>query len=198
MKIENLFPTPVAMFSLGRELTEEEASFVANQTTHDNVGNTTSDNRTVLKAHAMTSIREFVEESLIEYFKTIHNPKHEVSPYITQSWLNYTAPGQFHHKHAHPNSIISGVFYVNADDAVDRIYFYKEQYERIKLPPNEWNTWNSESWWFPVGTGQLILFPSSLVHMVETKSGDNVRVSLAFNTFLKGYIGQDDTLTGVS
>lgn len=197
MIIENLFPTPVATFDFGREFTEDELSFVSNQTTHNNTGNTTSNNRTVLKAHAMTSIREFVEESLVEYFKTVHNPKFDVSPYITQSWLNYTAPGQFHHKHAHPNSIISGVFYINADKDLDKIYFYKEHYEQIKLLPEEWNLWNSESWWLPAETGKLLLFPSKLVHMVETKVGDNVRTSLAFNTFLKGYVGQDESLTGL-
>ena len=45
--------------------------------------------------------------------------------------------------------------------------------------------WNSESWWFPVKTGDVILFPSSLIHMVETKQGTNTRISLAFNVFIK-------------
>jgi hypothetical protein len=36
-----------------------------------------------------------------------------VTPYITQSWLNYTETNQYHHKHEHPNSLVSGVFYVN-------------------------------------------------------------------------------------
>lgn len=197
MIIESIFPTPVAVFNFGREFTEDELAFVANQTTHNNTGNTTSNNRSVLKAHTMTGVREFVEESLLEYFKTVHSPKFDVAPYITQSWLNYTAPGQFHHKHAHPNSIISGVFYINADKDLDKIYFFKEHYEQIKLLPGEWNLWNSDSWWLPAETGKLLLFPSKLVHMVETKVGNNVRTSLAFNTFLKGYVGQDESLTGL-
>jgi hypothetical protein len=33
--------------------------------------------------------------------------------------------------------------------------------------------------------------------MVETKVGDDTRISIAFNTFLKGYIGSDESLTGL-
>jgi predicted 2-oxoglutarate/Fe(II)-dependent dioxygenase YbiX len=55
---------------------------------------------------------------------------------------------------------------------------------------------NSESWWFEVGAGDLMLFPSSLTHMVETVQGDE-RVSLAFNTFPVGYVGEEESLTAL-
>ena len=134
---------------------------------------------------------------MLEYFKSVHAPQFDVTPYITQSWSNYTEPGQYHHKHAHPNSIISGVFYPQANKETDRIYFYKDGYERIKIPTENWNHWNSESWWFDVGAGDLIIFPSNLTHMVQTKQGDGTRISISFNTFVKGYIGSDESLTGL-
>jgi hypothetical protein len=55
--------------------------------------------------------------------------------------------------------------------------------------------WNSETWWFPVERGKLIMFPSSTTHEVKVKKGSNTRVSLAFNTFYKGKIGADKDLT---
>ena len=97
--------------------------------------------------------------------------------------------------HAHPNSLISGVFYINSDDKFDKIKLFKQQYETIQLEIKEWNIWNSKSWWFPVKTGDIILFPSSLTHMVENKQGDNTRISLAFNVFIKGIIGNNKDLT---
>jgi hypothetical protein len=42
------------------------------------------------------------------------------------------------------------------------------------------------TWFFPVETGNLFMFPSSTTHQVETKQGNNTRISLAFNTFYKG------------
>jgi hypothetical protein len=34
--------------------------------------------------------------------------------------------------------------------------------------------------------------------MVQTKEDDNTRISIAFNTFLKGHIGSDEDLTGLN
>jgi hypothetical protein len=39
------------------------------------------------------------------------------------------------------------------------------------------------------------MFPSSLEHMVETRKGVSTRISLAFNVFIKGKIGDSNNLT---
>jgi len=193
--IHGLFPIPVGIYKLDRGLTEEETVFIKGQETCPNDGNVTSVNNTILCNFQMTKLRDFIESNVSEYFKTVYSPKHDVSLRITQSWVNYTEPGQYHHKHAHPNSFVSGVFYPQANRETDRIYFHRDGYQQIKIPPNEWNTWNSDSWWFEVGTGDLILFPSSLTHMVETVKGEDTRISLSFNTFPVGQIGDSKMLT---
>jgi uncharacterized protein (TIGR02466 family) len=161
------------------------------------MGNVTSTDNTILRNRSMTKLRDFIESSVSEYFKSIYSPKHDVSLRVTQSWINYTEPGQYHHKHAHPNSFVSGVFYPQANRETDKIYFYRDGFQQIKFPPSDWNIWNSESWWFEVGTGDLILFPSSLTHMVETVKGEDTRISLSFNTFPVGNIGEEVDLTGL-
>jgi uncharacterized protein (TIGR02466 family) len=195
--LHNLFPTPVGIYKLDRDLTEKEIDFIKGQETRPNMGNTTSVNNTILRNKQMTKLRDFIETSLADYFTTVHNPKHKVNLKITQSWSNYTEPGQWHHKHEHPNSFVSGVFYPQANRETDKIYFYKSGFQQIKFPPENWNVYNSESWWFAVGTGDLILFPSSLTHMVETVQGDQTRISLSFNTFPVGNIGEEVSLTGL-
>jgi len=197
MAIHNLFPTAVGQYKLDRELTEKELSFLKNQETHANMGNVTSNNTTILKAKELTKLRDFIETSVSDYFTTVYNPKHKVNLKITQSWTNYTEHGQYHHKHAHPNSFVSGVFYVQANKDKDRIYFYRDSYEQIKFPPENWNAWNSESWWFEVETCGLVLFPSGLTHMVQTVESDETRISLAFNTFPVGSVGEETSLTGL-
>jgi uncharacterized protein (TIGR02466 family) len=195
--IENLFPTPIGCYKLDRNLTSKEIDFIKGQDTRPNAGNVTSINNFILRHKSMTKLRDFIETSLTDYFAIVHNPKNKVNLRITQSWCNYTEPGQNHHKHSHPNSFVSGVFYPQANREMDKIYFYRAGYQQIKLPPKNWNAWNSESWWFPVGTGDLILFPSSLEHMVETVQSDLVRISLSFNTFPVGNIGEEVDLTGL-
>jgi len=197
MAIHNLFPQPIGRYKLDRDLTEKELDFIKGQETRPNMGNVTSVNNTILRHKTMTKLRDFIESSVSDYFVTIHNPKHKVNLRITQSWCNYTEPGQWHHKHAHPNSFVSGVFYPQANRETDKIYFYKDGFQQIKLPPENWNVWNSDSWWFDVGTGDLVLFPSGLEHMVETVQGDQTRISLSFNTFPVGNIGEEVNLTGL-
>lgn len=197
MVVNSLFPTPVAFFKLDRELSKTEDKFLKVQETRGNTGNTTSLNNKVLANNKLANIRKFLQDSLDQYFAEVYAPKYPVSLEITQSWLNYTKPGQYHHKHAHPNSFISGVFYVQANKVSDKIFFYNDEYTQLQLPTDNYNTYNSKSWWFEVNTCDLVLFPSSLTHMVETVKGDDERISLSFNTFLKGYIGEDDELTGL-
>lgn len=197
MIVHSLFPKAVGQFKLDRALTEDELSFIKGQKTHQNMGNTTSDNSTLFESKEMKDIADFCQSAVNEYLLRIYAPRNEVSLYFTQSWANYTQPGGYHHKHAHPNSFISGVFYVNADSEKDKIFFYRDGYEQLKLPTDNWNLHNSESWWFQVGTGDLLLFPSSLTHMVETTQSAETRISISFNTFLKGYVGQDNDLTGL-
>lgn len=196
--IHNLFPIPVAIYKLDRELTAKEIAFIKNQETIANTGNKTSIDNTILKNKQLTKLRDFIESKISEYFVQVYNPKHDVSLRLTQSWVNYTNQGEFHHKHAHPNSFVSGVFYPQADKNLDKIYFYKDGFQQIKFPPKDWNLWNSESWWFEVGTGDLVLFPSSLSHMVEPVQTEQTRISLSFNTFPVGSVGEAVNLTGLS
>ena len=165
MQLHNLFPTPVGFAELGRPLSDEELFFIRELETRPNMGNTTSTDNFVLRSPVLTNLRSFIEDAVGEYFKATVNPKHNVTLRVTQSWCNYSNPGQFHHKHAHPNSYISGVFYVQTNPD-DRIYFYKDGWQQIKFPPEQWNPYNSESWWYEAHVGKLILFPSSLTHMV--------------------------------
>lgn len=196
MNLHGLFAQPVGFFDLGRELSDEEKFFLMELDQRPNTGNRTSANNFVLRDKLMTSLRGWMEDCVAEYFKATTNPKHDVTLRLTQSWVNYSEPGQYHHKHAHPNSFVSGVFYIQTNPN-DKIFFYRDGYSQIKFPPAEWNSWNSESWWFEAITGRLILFPSSLTHMVPTVEGEDVRVSLSFNTFPAGTVGEEMDLTGL-
>jgi uncharacterized protein (TIGR02466 family) len=195
--VHNLFPTPVAKFTLDRAFTTEELDFVDQQPTHSNMGNTTSDDRYVLTHKTMAPVYDFVKSCVGTYLQNIYAPKNDVSLRVTQSWLNYSKPGEWHHRHAHPNSFVSGVLYMKAVKDSDKIYFYNETYRSIELPTENYNLYNSRSWWLPVETGDLMLFPSSLTHSVEKVQADQTRVSLAFNTFLVGYVGQEENLTAL-
>jgi len=196
--IHGIFPTPVYRSELGRELTSSELTF-ADKIKKDcwkSIGNIISTNNYILNEKPFINIKKELDKKVQDYFNKVLATTNQVTPYITQSWLNYTTENQFHHKHEHPNSLVSGVFYINCDENFDKIVFFKKDvYQHIKLKTKDWNLWNSESWFFELKTGDIILFPSSLTHMVETKKGNNTRISLAFNVFIKGTIGDNKDLT---
>jgi uncharacterized protein (TIGR02466 family) len=195
--VNGIFPTPVYMSKLDRDLTKKELSFIDKSKLdfYKNEGNITSNDNYILNQKVFSKLKEDLDLRVKDYFNKVLSTTDAVTPFITQSWLNYTETKQYHHKHQHPNSLVSGVFYVNCHEELDKIKFFNDTYKTIKPEIKDWNLYNSESWWFTVKTGDIILFPSSLTHMVENKEGTNTRISLAFNVFIKGTIGNNKNLT---
>jgi uncharacterized protein (TIGR02466 family) len=196
-EISGVFPTPIYVSNLDRPFTKEEMGIftTAEKKVVPNAGNITSANNYILNEKGMENLKDILTAHVTEYIKRIHAPKYPMVPYITQSWANYTKKNQYHHTHEHPNSFISGVLYINANEKHDKITLHKKGYQQIKPVPSEWNWYNSDSWFYTVKTGMIILFPSGTTHNVETKEGDNKRISLAFNTFFKGTMGENSQLT---
>ena len=195
--IHSIFPTPVYFSNLNREFSKEELLFV-NKTknkVYSNESNVTSLDTYILNNSSFENLKKDCELRIQDYFDKIIVPTDKVQPYITQSWLNYTEKNQYHQKHSHCNSLLSGVLYIDCKEENDTIKFFNEKYQTIKLNVNNYNLWNSETWTFAVKTGDLILFPSHLTHMVETKQTEHTRISLAFNVFIKGELGNKFTLT---
>lgn len=197
--IELLFPTPVMFTDIGRDFTQTELDFMQSHSTEDktnrNVGNVTSNNNYILEEPEMLDIKTTVTEAVNMYIQRIYKPKYPAEAYVTQSWLNFTAKGEFHHKHEHPNSFISGVLYIQTDATKDRITFHRREYRQMQLSTDTYDIYNSDSWWFSVKTGGIVMFPSSLTHNVEEVTSDETRISLAFNTFIKGTLGNNGLLT---
>jgi uncharacterized protein (TIGR02466 family) len=118
---------------------------------------------------------------------------------ITQSWsVKSNSDLQFHQ---HPNSIISGAYYVSADNNSSDLRFLKPYVNgQIKWETNS-NLYKDQDWmWdyvsFESETGKLILFPSYLNHGVVSNSiHNNKRCVLSFNTWFVNSIGSIDKLT---
>jgi len=198
-EIIGIFPTPIYIENINRELTAKEKNFFLKIKEKDfpNTGNTTSIDNYILENKELTNLKKDLLQSLNNYYEKIICPRHEIKPYITQSWLNWTKKQQFHHQHNHPNSIISGVFYVDIDEKVDTIDFFKTDYINIKIEPDlkKTNMLNSNNVKLNLKKGMIILFPSHLSHAVSQKQDDNLRTSLAFNTFANGIFGENRELT---
>ncbi len=186
-EIHAAFPTPIVVYSIDKILTEE--LFYVNRLPRvANVSNMTSKDNYVFRNPDLKRIADFAEQCLNDFLQKIYCPSTDVSLYVTQSWANYIIRGQNHHMHRHPNSFLSGVFYLSVKPE-DKIVFVRHPLPAIEIATHIENEWNTNTMPFTVRPGDLIIFPSSLMHMVDTVSTPDTRVSIAFNSYMRGTIG---------
>lgn len=194
------FPIPIYLQNLNRNFTEEENKFfkIKKKDINKNLSNFNSIDNYILEKPEMKQLKSNILEGVNNYFQNIVCPPEKtVEPYITQSWLNWTTKNEYHHKHNHTNSYISGVLYIDVDEKVDSINFYNDPYQIIKIDndPTKRNIFNTNMINLSVKKNLLILFPSGLSHSVHMKDSENIRTSLAFNTFIRGTWGNNQALT---
>jgi len=194
--IKNLFSIPILKTNIGREIAPEEQELIRQLAAkvNNNPGNYTSAERKILDT-SLPEIRQFIEDFIFLYVDQVIAPIDDLDFYITQSWINFTQPSGFHHRHHHPNSFLSGVFYFNTNPNNDEITFFRPIPNNWHIPPKQFNAFNSQQWTFKVTQGDLIIFPSNLEHTVNLTKSQETRISLAFNVFFSGEIGKDETLT---
>ena len=189
-----VFPIPVLITKYEDDLSKE-LKYVDNLPYKEQKGNANfkSTDSYLLEIEELKNIKNFFYESLNKYTKNVFQSDQRLV--ITQCWANKNPPGSLHHEHVHPNSILSGVFYLKQDKTLPPIQFAKLIQGALKLDPKKYNNLNSEIFLLPCVDGELLLFPSDLKHSVPTNKGHETRISLSFNTFSIDALGSEKNLT---
>lgn len=195
-RIMDLFPTPLYINHIDEPLINQQKTYLLNLPKILNMGNLRSESGYIFEYPLFAELKKTIKEHIKEYVNIVY-PNSNLDVYITQSWANYTEPNQYHHKHSHPNSFISGVFYVNAIKNEDMIKFYKDLPFIYQINHNQPNNYNSGDVAILVESGDLVLFPSNFTHNVPPTTSKETRISIAFNTFIKGNIGDELSSTAL-
>jgi uncharacterized protein (TIGR02466 family) len=195
-RIMDLFPTPLYINNIDAPLINQQKDYLLNLPKIKNMGNLRSESGYIFEYPLFAELKKTINEHIKEYINIIY-PNTNLDVYITQSWANYTEPNQYHHKHSHPNSFISGVFYVNAIKNEDMIKFYKDLPPIYQINHNQPNNYNSVDVAVLVETGDLVLFPSNFTHNVPPTTSKETRISISFNTFIRGNLGDEDSSTAL-
>ena len=201
-ELMQLFPTPVLICQYpinydkelewidGQECRKENKGGGLGTTTHYN---RQSEDTFVLDRPELSNVKAFIEAKLHYYATQIMASEDKLI--ITQSWLNKSGKGESHHEHVHPNSMISGVWYPQIHEQLPPIQFRSKNQRDVALSTKSYNTFNSATFMLPMKKGELILFPSNLTHSVPANQSDEERISLSFNTWPKGNMGDVSSLT---
>jgi uncharacterized protein (TIGR02466 family) len=186
-----LFPSVVYKNSLDRKLTTDELSFINScKSVNQNLGNEISDNLYILDQIELHDLKTELMKHVNNYLNNIIMS--DVELYITNSWINYNNTYAHHALHNHNNSIISGVFYVDVEDSQPTISFNRMTPPFLLLmKAKKYTMMNAMEWNIPISNLGILLFPSQCFHFVKPNLSSNKRISIAFNTFLRGKIGGD-------
>jgi uncharacterized protein (TIGR02466 family) len=199
MKLEMLFPTPVGIIDHDNFLIEEHNELINSdyQTRLD--GGELSADTFILNNHApllKTWLLSCIQKYAIEAMAISDQLA------ITQSWcIKHTNHPQTLFSHMHPNSIISGAYYLDAPEGSAPLKIHKPNHSGgsvVNWDQPEHVTYNKPWTWswmkFKAQTGRLILFPSHMYHSVEGNNTGLGRCVLSFNTWFTGPIGKSEQL----
>ena len=191
----SLFPIPLLVCAYQWDYSEELKWIRSVESWRENEDsyNRQSTDTFILDHPELKKIRTFIETKLNTFVSQTLGSEDRLA--ITQSWLNKNEKGESHHEHVHPNSMISGVWYPVIHDKLPPIQFRNRAQRDVELSTERYNTFNSATFMLPLNPGELILFPSNLTHSVQPNLGDEERMSLSFNTWVKGNMGTIAALT---
>ena len=195
-----LFPYPLVICGKKYEFSGAERAYISELEMMDNNGNSMSKNDRLLDSKELADVKQFIDEQILNYKKNLLRIKDANEIYITQSWVNRSNPGQFHPKHKHPNSVISGVLFLddNSDESLPPIRFHRTmEMFPLNFSFDELNEFNASAREFDPEQGMLMLFPSLLEHDVDVNQSERIRTSISFNTYVRGTVGGKEQLTEV-
>ena len=143
----------------------------------------------LLDAPELELVKRELEQLSLEY---VHLQGHVVdSVSIGNSWGNTLKLNEPIHMHTHPNSYVSGVFYLTDGTPLNFHNPLLTEDLFMVRPLVQWQEDNEYTWQVlkvPIRAGYVILFPSRLKHHVDP-SDTEYRYSIAFNTMPTGPIG---------
>lgn len=199
-KYEKLFSTPLVRFrvpeheALNSALLNEGARLrgLSDGVTKSNRGGWHSEgNLFDNDAECIQTLRVLAEESVHQATRKIGAKTDPKSLRLKLfAWMNANPPGGFNAPHTHPGAHWSGVYYVSQPEIeVGNSGMIEFLDPRTDLP--NWRILNAGAFRMKKKlrpqAGEIILFPSYLVHWVYPNEADEERVSIAFNaTFRKG------------
>ena len=190
--IFELWPVPILKGNIGIDQTI--VNFCDNIEYKKSSVGYTSKNMKVLDS--LKDVKDSIKNELHLYLKEYMKVNDDLDFRFEQSWIYKLQNGERVGPHMHENSLISGVYYIKLPNDKDTLNFVKSPLYNnvfnptIKVGYKESNKVNIDSFNLDVAPGDLVLFPSHLLHQT-LNSTSSLRYSLSFNIFPRGKINGD-------
>lgn len=196
-EVHALFAEPYFRANIAGTITPTQIEFIKNLKMVNNTENLISENLYIFEEPELKSIKDAVQEVLDIYTREVMCIPQQL--YVTQSWSLICNPHVGMHGHSHSNSILSGsLYYCDLPSPPAGMIFTRHvSYQQIELAPdtNKRNIYNSPINRLIPKRDDVILFSSRLTHLVEQNVSAVPRHSIAFNTFVRGKLGDYRAVT---
>lgn len=133
---------------------------------------------------SLQKLKELIELNLNIFAKHLHINK---KLYLENIWVNISEYKDSNVNHIHPNSVLSGVFYLDVSEDTGSLHFYNPAQFLMDYVlngnVNKYAETNSCTWTVDPICNLLLLFPGWLEHSVGPNlNKKRKRISLSFNS----------------
>ena len=185
------FPTPIWHFILDdcQQLNATLLQEIRAEQQRDRTGEKWSNIlgwHSVSNLHQRASFAPFIKiigENTLEVANCLHWDLQKFSLELKSCWAIVNGKLASNSVHNHPNSILSGVYYLQAPENSGVISFSdpRSAAQMLVPPMTEYSLWTLPKISYQPQAGTMLLFPSWLLHNVEMNMSRELRISLSFN-----------------
>lgn len=144
----------------------------------DNVQATCPTVENLIKTYKLNTLAEFIQSNVNHFLKALYTTEKKYK--VVASWANYYDKYQYQNVHIHPESKLSGVYYIQSNGADGNLRFHPSGHAFRYDDDGSTNLTHNTIAHQPQ-EGKLILFPSFAPHSVQPNMTDDVRISISFN-----------------
>ena len=163
-------------------------------------GQNWSKNKCILDEFILSRLKKMIDEHVENFTKNVLHVSNKIEFYLTNSWVVKNNPGASGNDHLHNNSIISGVLYLDVCENSGNLIFNRYGFvspifpTSVDLDFDEYNMLNTKDFVVSPKNGDVVLFPSQMIHRSLPNASKNERYCLSFNYFVRGEIGKQHKL----
>lgn len=204
MEVLPLFSTPVYIdfcdIHEGDIISAENAQFVNPCDLDPTYGKNGSISTNTRWLETVPNLKRIIDAHMNQYvFGVLGASRETVYLEHLSSWVNLHHEGDRAASHVHVNSMFSGVVYLEVpENSGDLIFSLPSMFptcttNTVNLDIVDPNLYNMRE--FPIAPeqGMIVIFPSHIPHYVTASRSPLHRYSVAFNYFVKGSVGYDES-----
>jgi uncharacterized protein (TIGR02466 family) len=186
LKIRNMFSSPVvtAWFNLDNDALEKFCREKCSTSEKYQKRGFSQSDPLDMASPELSILLSCVQDALDLSYKELGlSPNYQ--PTIFEVWANVDNNWSIRVPHSHPEAAFACVYYINGNENSGALEFVNPNLAQARtiLPQHiaAWNEFTGSSFHVQPRAGKLIIFPAWLYHYVNSGTGNEERISIAFN-----------------